>query len=133
MKSGASKVNDSNHRHLIYVVDDEAMIITLIDAILAPEGYELKLFRDPEECCKEFAEARNKPDLIITDFAMGSVNGLELIERCKKTHPGVKTMLVSGTIDENFTRFAPVKPDRFLAKPFESRKLLELVENLLAA
>ena len=133
MKTGAMGNGRPKNRHLIYVVDDEAMIITLIDAILAPAGYELKLFRDPELCCKALGEAKNKPDLMITDFAMGSVNGFDLIERCKRAHPALKTLLVSGTVDDNFIRLAPVKPDRFLPKPFESRKLLEAVETLLAA
>jgi len=61
MKTGAKKDDNSHHRHLIYVVDDEAMIITLIDAILAPAGYELKLFRDPELCCKALARPGTNP------------------------------------------------------------------------
>jgi FixJ family two-component response regulator len=120
-------------RGLIYVVDDEAMMVTLIDAILEAGQHERKVFRDPELLLKSFAAARVKPAVLITDFAMGALNGLEVIERCVKLHPALKTILVSGTVDENFARFAPVKPDRFLAKPFQSRTLLDLIGGLLRA
>jgi two-component system, cell cycle sensor histidine kinase and response regulator CckA len=115
----------------IYVVDDEAMIVTLIEAILAPAGYQLRLFRDPEQVIKAFGDAKARPDLLITDFAMGAVNGLELIERVKKLHPALKTILVSGVTTEGMMRFAPVKPDRFLAKPFQSKSLLDVVQSVL--
>ena len=117
---------------LIYVVDDEAMIVSLIEAILAPAGYEMKLFRDPEVLLKELARAKTKPQLLITDFAMGAVNGLELIQRSKQLQPALRTLLISGTVDDRFARLAPVKPDRFLAKPFQSKVLLEHVRVLLA-
>ena len=115
----------------IYVVDDEAMIVTLIEAILAPAGYRLKLFRDPGHVIQAFNETKPKPDLLITDFAMGAVNGLELIEQAKKLHPPLKTIVVSGVTSEGMMRFAPVKPDRFLAKPFRSKTLLDLVQSVL--
>ncbi|HEY6167595.1 MAG TPA: response regulator [Verrucomicrobiae bacterium] len=133
MKPRNAKDNAPARAPLVYVVDDEAMIVTLIDAILAPAGYGLKLFRDPELLLKALGAAKPKPDVLITDFAMGAVNGMELIERSKALHPKLKTIMISGTVDQNFVRLAPVKPDRFLAKPFESRTLLGAVEALLNA
>lgn len=117
---------------LIYVVDDEAMIITLIEAILAPAGYRLELFRDPTVLLQRLTETKSRPHLLITDFAMGAVNGLELIQRARAFHPALKTLLISGTVDERFARLGAVHPDRFLAKPFQSRALLEAAAAVLA-
>ena len=119
--------------HLIYIVDDEAMIVTLIEAILGPAGYRLKSFRDPGHVLQAFNDSKTKPDLLITDFAMGAVNGLELIEQTKKLHPKLRTIIVSGVTTEGMMRFAPIKPDRFLAKPFQSKSLLDLVQSVLNA
>jgi CheY-like chemotaxis protein len=118
---------------LIYVVDDEAMIITLIEAILAPAGYRLELFRDPAALLQRLTDAKTKPHLLITDFAMGAINGLELVQRARALHPALKTLLISGTVDERFARLGAVQPDRFLAKPFQSRALLDAVASLLVA
>jgi len=78
-------------------------------------------------------EARNKPDLVITDFAMGSVNGFEVIERCKKAHPTLKTLLVSGTVDENFSRLAPVNPIAFSPNLSSRASCWNSSKTLLAA
>ena len=115
----------------IFVADDEAMVVTLVDAILTPAGYRLKLFRDPEMAHKALLDAKQPPALLISDYAMGSLNGLELIKRCKQAYPSLKTILISGTVDEAFTRMHTVKPDKFLGKPFQSKALLEAVRSLL--
>jgi hypothetical protein len=39
---------------------------------------------------------------------------------------------VSGTVDETIYENSRVKPDRFLAKPYQSRQLIALVRSLLA-
>ena len=74
-----------------------------------------------------------KPDLLITDFAMGAMNGMQLIERSKQLHPPLKTVLISGTVDASFSRLGRVQPDRFIAKPFQSRTMLDAVKALLTA
>lgn len=117
---------------LIYVVDDEAMIVTMVSAILEDEGYRLKLFRDPEAAFTSFKAAAPRPDLLVTDFAMGALNGLELIRRCRAIAPELRTVLISGSIDELDAEGALVKPDKFLAKPFQSRALAEAVRGVLA-
>src|ERR1700682_5462248 len=86
---------------LIYVVDDEPMLLELASVILEPLGYEVKTFRDAESALKAFTSAKLRPALIITDFAMHAMNGLALIEACRKIQPRQKILLVSGTVDEN--------------------------------
>lgn len=122
-----------NAKVLIYVVDDEPMLLELAATVLQPSGYEVKTFIDPTAALKAFAAATVRPALLITDYAMHSMNGMELLRECKRIHPQQKTLLVSGTVDEAIYRNAPVKPDRFLAKPYHSKQLLELVAAVLAA
>lgn len=133
MTTRAQKKSPDPKDSLIYVVDDEAMIVTLIEAILAPAGYRLELFRDPKVLLQRLAETKQKPQLLISDFAMGAVNGLELIQRARAAHPTLRTLLISGTVDERFARLGAVQPDRFLAKPFQSRTLIDAVTSVLAA
>src|SRR5438105_2412689 len=73
-----SKANHSGRtkkpQTLIYVVDDEPMLLELASVILEPLGYEVKTFRDGESAAEAFASAKPRPDLIITDFAMHAMN-----------------------------------------------------------
>lgn len=117
---------------LIYVVDDEPMLLELASVILAPIGYQVQTYRDPDTALKAFSEAKQRPALIITDYAMHTMTGMDLISECKRLQPGQKIILVSGTVGEEVFNDAPVKPDRFLAKPYEIRELTELVRTVLA-
>jgi CheY-like chemotaxis protein len=115
----------------VYVVDDEPMLLELAAVILEPQGFRVKTFRDPEVALQTFSTAKPKPDLLITDYAMHSMNGMELIERFRRLEPGLKILLVSGTVGEDIFRDAPAKPDRFLAKPYQAHSLTHAVKSLL--
>ena len=117
---------------LVYVVDDEPMLLELAMVILAPLGYQIKTFRDPESALQTYIAASPRPNLIITDYAMHHMNGMDLIEECKRREPSQKIILVSGTVGEEVYHQSPVRPDRFLAKPYEIRELTELVREVLA-
>ena len=116
---------------LIYVVDDEAMLLELAAVILEPLGYQIASFRDPEAALQEFTQARPRPVLLITDYAMHSMNGMELIQACRRLEPRQKILLLSGTVGPEIFLQAPCKPDRFLAKPYYARQLVDLVRDLL--
>src|SRR5258708_18285363 len=117
---------------LIYVVDDEPMLLELATVVLEPLGYRIKTFRDPASALRSFACAQPPPALIITDYAMHSMNGLELLAACRKAQPRQRVLLLSGTVDEQVYRDSPLKPDRFLPKPYQAKQLISAVQALLA-
>jgi CheY-like chemotaxis protein len=118
---------------LIYVVDDEPMLLELASVILQPLGYRITTFRDPGAAIKAYAEANPQPALIITDYAMHNLNGLELVEACRRLNPRQRILLVSGTVDENVYRNSAIQPNRFLPKPYQSKELVEAVKSLVGS
>jgi CheY-like chemotaxis protein len=121
----------AGHRGLIYVVDDEPMLLELASAMLEPLGCEIVTFRDPETALKTFASADPPPDVLITDYAMPAMNGLALLSSCRRIHLRQKVLLVSGTVDESFYQDTADRPDLFLAKPYQGRQLVKMVKSLL--
>jgi CheY-like chemotaxis protein len=117
---------------LIYVVDDEPMLLELASVILEPLGYGVETFRAPESALRAFTTAEARPALIVTDYAMPTMNGLELLEACRRMQPRQKALLLSGTVGPEFFHNAPVQPDGFLTKPYQSKQLIEAVRLLLA-
>jgi CheY-like chemotaxis protein len=113
----------------VFVVDDEPMLLELAEAILKPLGYLVRTFRDPELALKEFPAAH--PDVIITDYAMGRMSGMDLIRECRRLNPQQKMILLSGTVDEHVFAHAAVKPDQFLTKPYQIHELAERVRSLI--
>ena len=118
---------------LIYVVDDEPMLLELASVILEPQGFRLKTFRDPELALQTYAAASERPDLLITDYAMHTMNGMELIEQFRRLEPRQKILLVSGTVGEDIFSNTPAKPDGFLSKPYEAQELSRAVHRLLGS
>ena len=124
---------NSGDPQLIYIVDDEPMLLELASVILGPLGYAIRTFRDPESALAAFTAARPRPGLIITDYAMHKLNGLALVESCRKLKPKQKMLLVSGTVGPEVFQHSLVKPDRFLSKPYSAQQLIDLVKTILAA
>jgi CheY-like chemotaxis protein len=126
----ASPDKDTSSRSTIFVVDDEPMLLDLAVAILKPSGYEVRVFRDPQLALAEFPAA--KPAVLVTDYAMGGMNGMELLRKCRQINPRQKVLLLSGTVDENIYADATAKPDTFLAKPYQVREFIESIKKLAA-
>jgi len=129
-----TKVNNARNgkatKALIYVVDDEPMLLELAAVILEPLGYAVKTFRDPQSALAAFTAAQPRPGLVITDFSMHRMNGMELLEACRRLRPEQKVLMISGTVDEAIYRNSPCKPDSFLAKPYQAKQLVDLVKEL---
>jgi CheY-like chemotaxis protein len=118
---------------LFIIVDDEAMIGEIIGTILGFEGYRTQVFRNPERTLQSILAADKMPDLLLTDFAMGELNGLELIRRSREKFPSLKALLISGTIHEDEIAQQKVQPDGFVPKPFQTELLIFAVRQVLGA
>jgi DNA-binding NtrC family response regulator len=118
-------------RPVAFAVDDEVMILELIAMVLAPHGYQLVTFDDPVRALEEVRAEPNRAALMITDFAMHSMNGMELLEKCRAVAPDLKVLLISGTVNEAVYAGAPVQPEGCLAKPFPTHQLLAKVRELI--
>ena len=116
---------------MIFLVDDHPTLLDLAEVSLKPDGYSLRKFEDPEVALEAFLNARVKPDLLITDYAMGKLNGIELIERCKAAKPDLKCIIISGTAGAEIVLGATVKVDRYLGKPYQPLSLAEMVRRVL--
>jgi CheY-like chemotaxis protein len=114
----------------IFVVDDEPMLLEMAVMILEPLHFRVRTFRDPQTALAEFSAASPRPALIVTDYAMHSMSGMDFIRECRRIHPKQKIILLSGTVDENIYTKAEAKPDRFLAKPYQVSDFVTLIQSL---
>ena len=130
MNMGASNLkNGARSRPRIFVVDDEPILLELAQKVLSGLGCDIQTFSNPEIALQKYAE--KPPDLLITDFAMHEMDGLTLIRACRRLNPNQKIILISGTVDESIFNGTGIKPDRFLAKPYQPAALTSMVQELL--
>ena len=124
----ASTNNNPGKHPTIFVVDDEPMLLDLAAAILEPLGYDVRTFRDARTALAEFA--KTTPAVVVTDYSMSGMSGIDLIHECKRVNPDQKTMLMSGTVDQHIFEDHAAKPDVFLAKPYQVGEFIKSVQNL---
>jgi DNA-binding NtrC family response regulator len=71
------------------------------------------------------------PDLLITDLRLGSYNGLHLVLRSRRDHPGMAALVVSRYPDPVLEAEALRQNARFLLKPLPDEDLLDAITQLL--
>ena len=118
---------------LVYVVDDEPMVGELVATLLEMAGFQIKLFANPTEAREAFAAAHPRPALLLTNFVMPGLNGMELIENCRRAQPALKTILCSGNVGPEIVQRYQTRSDFFIRKPFHSRNLVATVRLVLGA
>jgi len=131
MKNHKSAKLDPATRGLVFLVDDNVLLVELAATILNAVGYTTRYFSDPKVALDAIRVANPKPDVLVTDYEMGDMNGLDLILSSHKIHPSLKTILISGTVDGSITLTHPATVHRFLGKPFNPTQLQNLVAELM--
>ncbi|MBL7134207.1 MAG: response regulator [Phycisphaerae bacterium] len=116
----------------IVIADDEAHILRVMSMKLTNAGYEVITAVDGEEAL-ELCE-NEKPDLLITDYQMPLVSGLELCRRLRsneqtKDIPAI--MLTARGFDIEAADMVAAGITAVLAKPFSPREVLAKVNDLL--
>lgn len=109
----------------ILVVDDSPVYRKLIEHMLAGELYRLIYARNGEEALRLFAD--HSPSMIITDWTMPDISGVELCRRIRadKSRPYTYLILMTGNTEEaNVAEGLEAGADDFLTKPFENSEML---------
>jgi DNA-binding NtrC family response regulator len=127
----SATVHGSNE--LIFIVDDEALLGQLAETVLTEAGFKTRTFLDPVDALRAIRDDGERPTVLVTDFVMGSMTGLELIEQCKSYHDKLRTILLSGTVNESQVATYTIQPDLFIPKPYRVgafvKSVIELVKS----
>jgi CheY-like chemotaxis protein len=117
---------------LILVVDDAPQVAEIIEVTLSQLGHKVETAEDGNEALRRFEPG--KYDLVITDYAMPKMNGVELAMAIRKRAPGQLILLITAfafSIAANDATQLPV--DSVLRKPFQPRELEDAITELFAA
>ena len=111
----------------ILLVDDEELVRVATADMLGDLGYEVIEANSGAEALR-LLRLGDEPDLMITDYLMPGMNGVQLIENARAIAPAMQVMLVTGysTVAEGPGASVPR-----LAKPFRQSDLAALVADLL--
>jgi CheY-like chemotaxis protein len=129
-----------NAERAILVVDDEAILLMALRQELRSElgaSYRYEIAMSAKEGLSLFDELSAEGvriALVISDWLMPGMKGDEFLMRIHETHPEVRTIMVSGQIDEGQLDLLKSSGtlDVFMRKPWSSKLLLAECSRLLA-
>ena len=116
--------------HVLLVDDDEALR-NVLSNILQRAGYSVKSF----ESGKEAVEASYEEffNLALIDIHLPDMKGLELLTKLRKTEPKIIKIIITGQASLDTAIEATNKgADGYVVKPFEPKKLLEMIKLKLS-
>ena len=116
----------------VLVVDDEIHIVHVVAIKLRNNGYEVSTAENGAEAF-ELACAE-KPDIIVTDFQMPVMTGLELVEKIRgieATRDIPVIMLTARDFAVEDATKSDLRISEFLSKPFSPKELLRSIEDIL--
>lgn len=114
----------------ILIVDDEEIVIRSCLRILSNGDYEVEAAQDGWEALRKIDE--NDYDVLILDIMMPRIDGMEVLQRVKETHPDVDVIMVTGHSQiETAVRSMKLGAFDYLPKPFDPDELELIVERAL--
>ncbi|MDP8990983.1 MAG: response regulator [Acidobacteriota bacterium] len=123
---------NSDERLRILIVDDDVSLRKVLYRILEGGGYEVLSAGSGAEALAICHRSCPAVDLLVTDYNMPEMNGLELGRECTAIHSTLPVLHVSGAPPDDALRAELEKPRRaFLAKPFRRDELLRTCKQML--
>ncbi len=117
---------------LILIVDDEASIRTMTQAVLEMHGYRTLLASDGSEGIALFAKQADSIALVLTDIMMPFIDGLTLIRALRRIRPDVRFIAATGHAEKaRLADLNTLNVSALLHKPFTSEMLLEALAEVL--
>jgi DNA-binding response OmpR family regulator len=119
----------SNLRGRVLVIDDDPAVRAFLTEFLEQQAFEVRTAQDGMQALSIF---RAEPfDLILVDFQMPGMSGLEVATEVRTTHPHIPIALITGTVKTlNTGRVACAGITRVFQKPFELEAVTRWIRSL---
>ena len=121
-----------NGQATVMIVDDEDMVITSVRAFLQLETeYNIAGFTLPEQAADYLRT--NPVDVVVSDYLMPKMTGLQLLARAKELQPEAARVLLTGHADKQSAIQAinEVGLFQYLEKPWDNAQLLLVVNSAI--
>ena len=127
----AGAASEGHGQHILYVDDDESQVF-LIKRMLERWGYRVSAYLEQREALDALLADAPSFDLVVTDFNMPGLSGLEVARAIRDARPDLPVILISGYItDELRAQAEAVGVRELIAKPHEVEELRDTVHRLL--
>ncbi len=118
----------------ILVVDDEEPLVRLLERTLDRMGFSVQGFTATDKVLQVVKQQRPEVDLLIVDYDMPGMNGLELVREMRKLYPELPVILCTGYEDRvRKLDWQQVGINEVLQKPVTSRELADVLRRIFTS
>lgn len=111
----------------VLLVDDEPVLLRSMQRLLESAGYTVITANNGSEGLRQFNQASDVIDIVITDYLLPEMDGVSMIKSIRQSHPGTKLIVISGAFPEEL----PKDSCLFLQKPVRINTLTQAIHQLL--
>jgi CheY-like chemotaxis protein len=116
------------------LVEDDPQVLDLILHLVQMVSLRpVDCFLSPVAALSAFEKNPETYELVISDFDMPGMNGIQLCGCFRRISPGVKTILATGTIGLSESMAMAHGFNGLVAKPFHAKQLFDLLHSVVAA
>jgi PAS domain S-box-containing protein len=122
-----------NRQAKILILDDEAPLALLEGELLKDQGYAVSIFTDSQEAIKHFEARPEMFDLVLTDYTMPGLTGIDIAQRMLEIRHKLPIILCTGyseDVSEEWITAIGIKG--YFRKPIDHQDLFKTVHKLLA-
>ncbi len=115
----------------ILVVDDEVRMLGSIRRGVASKGYRVFEALGAQQALDQLNHGRHGIDMVITDYLMPTMNGIDLLNAIRRTHPNLPVIIMTAYADTGLVIEAMKNHcDGFIKKPFSLDQLVAEIERI---
>ena len=119
-----------SYRANVLVVDDEQIVCNSCKKVLSQEGHNVDIALGGREALKKVEE--NKFDVVIADWKMPEIDGMEVLRIVKKNHPDIIPIMITGYPSvELAVQAMKLGVSNYLPKPLDPTELTQTLEKAL--
>ena len=121
-------VNNKEQNIDIVIVDDDKIVLDSLKTLFEIEGIKNTLFFDSSiKAYKFLKNKQNKPKVVISDFIMPKLNGIEFLTKVKALYDDISLILLTGYADKE----NEIKAINELEKPWDNDNLILNIKNAI--
>lgn len=126
-------MNDSKpNRSTILLIDDQVDLLETVGMMLGVIGHDCIQYSDPREAMDVIAKGRVQFDMVITDYSMPDMSGLDVANLCAEKRPSIPVIIATGYNDPAaFISGDDSSEYHILSKPFGFDELKAIIDKVL--
>jgi len=123
-------IEKDKRKHKILIVDDEPLIRESLYEILRIEGYHVQMAQNADEALK--CVEMNGFDIVVTDFKLPKMSGMEFLKVLKKDHPHIEVIMITGYGSiEGAVEAMKIGAYDYITKPINDTEIKIIIQKIV--